>query len=206
MELSSLYLTPSKGRDESLLQTDKNKIWDPDDKQGPISSSLYSLLRTATVSNTNGDDDSDDRTNSDDSRTELDSHMNMPVVGRHYYIISETGKVADVKAFSPDHKTMQIPIVDAAVQYDSPYDTKSYILVIRKALHVPSMYHNLIPPFMLRKAGITVMDTPKIQASDPTIEDHSIFFSEIGLRIPLSLWGEFSYFPTSKPSLSDMTD
>ena len=50
------------------------------------------------------------------------------------------------------------------------------------------------------------MATPKIQATDPTIEDHSIFFSEIGLRIPLSLWRLLSYLPTSKPSLSDMTN
>ena len=38
-----------------------------------------------------------------------------------------------------------------------------------------------------------------------TVEDHSIFFPETGFRIPLSLWGVFSYFPTTKPSLTDMT-
>jgi hypothetical protein len=100
---------------------------------------------------------------------------------------------------------MRIKIVDAAVRYDSPYDTKSYILVIRNALYVPSMDNNQILPFMLRKAGITVNDTPKIQMQDSTVEDHSIFFPETEIRIPLSLWGVFSYFPTTKPSLTDMT-
>ena len=33
-----------------------------------------------------------------------------------------------------------------------------------------------------------------------TVDDHSICFPETGFRIPLSLWGMFSYFPTSKPT------
>jgi hypothetical protein len=71
--------------------------------------------------------------------------------------------------------------------------------VIRNALHVPSMKNNLLPPFVLREAGIRVRDTPEIQeVSDPTVDDHSIYFPETGFRIPLSLWGTFSYFSTSK--------
>ena len=61
------------------------------------------------------EDDNDSHESVSDSRTELDSHANMPVVGRNSYILSETGKVVDVKAFSPDFETMQIPIVDATV-------------------------------------------------------------------------------------------
>jgi hypothetical protein len=64
------------------------------------------------------------------SRTELDSHANMPVVGHNAYVISDTGKVADVSPFTPDYKSMQIKVVDAAVQYDCPYTGTSYILVL----------------------------------------------------------------------------
>ena len=35
-----------------------------------------------------------------ESRTELDSHANMPVVGKHAYIIAETGKKVDVSPFT----------------------------------------------------------------------------------------------------------
>ena len=138
------------------------------------------------------------------SRTELDSHANMPVVGRHAYIISDTGRVADVSPFTPDYASMQLRIVDAAVQYDCPYDGESYILVIRNTLHVPSMKNNLLPPFILREAGIKLNDTPKIQTDEPTIDEHSLFFPETGFRIPLSLWGTFSYFPTCKPTATMM--
>ena len=51
-----------------------------------------------------------------------------------------------------------------------------------------------------------VNDTPKIQLENPTVEDHSIYFQETGLRIPLQLLGVFSYFPTSKPTSEDMKD
>ena len=87
----------------------------------------------------------------EESRTELDSHANMPAVGMNAYVISDTGRVADVNPFTPDYKSMLIPIVDAV-----------YILVIRNALHVPSMKNNRLPPFVLREAGIRVKDTPKI--------------------------------------------
>ena len=34
--------------------------------------------------------------------TELDSHANMTVVGKHAYIIAETSKKVDVSPFKPD--------------------------------------------------------------------------------------------------------
>ena len=112
--------------------------------------------------------------------TDFDSHANMPVVGRNSFIISETGKRVDVSPFTPDYKPMVASIVDAAIQYDDPYDGQQYIFVIRNALHVPSMQNNLTPPFILREAGITVNDVPKIHIDDPTEDDHAIIFKETG--------------------------
>jgi hypothetical protein len=131
-------------------------------------------------------EESDDTTHGELSQTELDSHANMPVVGRHFYVISDTGEIADVSPlFTPDYSSMKIRVVDAAVQYDCEHTGASYILVIRNALHVPSMKHNLLPPFILRQAGMVVNEVPKIHVNEPTIEDHSISFPETGFRIPL---------------------
>ena len=66
------------------------------------------------------------------------------------------------------------------------------------------MDHNLLPPFILREAGLTVNDVPKIQVSVPSVEDHSIFIPSIDLRIPLSLWGIFSYFTTRMPTADEL--
>ena len=135
-----------------------------------------------------------------ESCTELDSHANMPVVGKHAYIIAETSKKVDVSLFTPDYQPLTVPLVDTTVRYDNPYNGKSYILVLQNELYVPLMDNNLIPPFMLREMGVTVNDVPKIHKEDPTVDDHTITFVEMGFRIPLSLWGIFSYFPTSKPT------
>jgi hypothetical protein len=165
---------------------------------------LYSLMSTMMVSAIDVSEEVND-TEEEESRTELDSHANIPVVGRNAYIISDMGRIADMNSFTPDYASMRISIVDAAVRYDCPYDGKTYIFVLQNALHLPSMKNNLIPPFVMREAGIRDNnDTPKIQTSDPTQEDHSVYFPDNDFRIPLSLWGVFSYFVTSKPSTEQM--
>lgn len=52
------------------------------------------------------------------SRTELDSHANMPVLGINCYVIAEVGKAATLQRYRPDYEPMDIPLVNEAVQYD----------------------------------------------------------------------------------------
>ena len=59
---------------------------------------------------------------------------------------------------------------------------------------------------MMREAGIKLRDVPKIQVDDPTEDDHAFVFLETGLRLPLSLWGTFSYFPTTKLTMKDLAE
>ena len=68
------------------------------------------------------------------------------------------------------------------------------------------MSNNIIPPLMIRKGCIVIKDKKKIQFNDPSVEDHSIYSPEEKSRIPLSLWGVFSYLPTSKPSVETLND
>jgi hypothetical protein len=164
---------------------------------------IYSLISTAMVSAVDASKQSDME---ESSRTKLDSHANMPVAGRNAYIISDTGRLADVNPFTPDYESMVMSIVDAAILCECPYDGQTCMLVLRNALHVPSLKNNLVPPFVMREAGIRANDTPKIQTSDPTKEDHSIHFPETNFRIPVSLWGVFSYFVTLKPTAKQMME
>ena len=90
------------------------------------------------------------------SRTELDSHANMPVIGRNAYILSKICETVDVTPFTPDYKPISVELVDAVLKYECPYCGEVKILKIRRGLHVPSMTHNLLPPFMLREAGIHI--------------------------------------------------
>ena len=93
-----------------------------------------------------------------ESTTEFDSHENMIVIGHQAMIINHTGHSVEANTFSSDVKSMsKVPIFDAVVSYDCPYSGKTYILVVRNSLYIASMKHNLIPPFILREAGLQVI-------------------------------------------------
>lgn len=127
----------------------------------------------------------------------------MLVVGKHALAFRQTGKFASVSAFTPDIKPIKLPIVDAAILYQCPFTGSEHILIIMNALHDPLMSNNLIAPFILRQAGIDARNTPKIQLLDPGEEDHALTIDST-LRIPLQLYGTFSYFPCSKPTLEQV--
>ena len=76
----------------------------------------------------------------------------------------------------------------------APQSGQAYLLVVRNALCVPFMEHNLIPPFILREAGLVLNDTPKVNCNVLSAEDHSLFDEETGLRIPFTLDGTLSRF------------
>ena len=51
------------------------------------------------------------------SRTELDSHANMAVMGKHCTIVGDSGKTAKVNAFSPECNILEnVKIVDVALK------------------------------------------------------------------------------------------
>ena len=76
----------------------------------------------------------------------------MVVVGKHYIIFDDTGKTCTVNVFSESiGKLDNVPIVDAAVAYDCPYQCKTFILLMRNALHILELEINLLPPFIVRE-------------------------------------------------------
>ena len=124
--------------------------------------------------------------------TQLDSHANVVLVAKNAAIINPTGKMADVWPCSEDLSKMEsVPTVDAAVAYDCPFSMETFILAMINVLYVKSMQYNLIPPFLMEEAGLTVNSRPKIHSKreDLTRESHCIVATEedIGwaLRIPI---------------------
>ena len=126
----------------------------------------------------------------------------MAVVGAQATVIQETGLFADVNAFSNEVSQLKrIPINDVVIAYDCPFRLQTYLLIIKNALHVPSMEHNLIPPFIMEEAGLEVDAKAKIHSKNLNVSNHSIFDPETTLRIPLNLRGIFSCFKSR--SLTD---
>ena len=112
----------------------------------------------------------------DNLGTECDSHADSPTVGKYAAIIRATGRRVSVKGFTDElGKAIIVPVVDAAVVYECELTGELILLIIRNALHIMSMTVNLIPPFMMRLAGLIVNECPKFLSPNPTIENHSIY-------------------------------
>ena len=141
------------------------------------------------------------------SRCELDSHANMIVLGTEAFYFESGKKFCHVSPYDRS-TTRTLPIKDGAVAYDCLYTGYTTILIFRNAIAVPGMKYNLIPPFILREAGVTVNEKAKIHCDDPSIKDHSISFEILSsnLRIPLLLNGTFSYFATRMPNVKELEE
>ena len=91
------------------------------------------------------------KTPSADPCSELDSHANMVVLSKRAFIFESSGRTCNVRPFSEELGIAKnVPIVDGAVAYDCPFSSKkSYIILFRNALSIPSTDSNLIPPFIM---------------------------------------------------------
>ena len=134
-----------------------------------------------------------------ESHTELDSCANMCVLGKHCYLLTEleTAQTVSVGAFSESTRGLNnVSIVDVMLAYDCERTNQVYLLVLRNVLYIESMDDNLIPPFILQEAGLTMNKRAKIhyQKGTMTEEDHTIQECETGLFITMQLRSIFSYF------------
>ena len=136
-----------------------------------------------------------DKYNKHDSTTELDTHANMSVVGSQSTVF-HTGSTTEVRALYDEvEKLESAPIVDYDLAYNCPKTLKTYLIIVKNYLHIPSMQQNLIPLFIMREAGLEVNDLPRIKIRDEaTRESHSIMITQVDLRIPIQLSDVLSYF------------
>ena len=110
------------------------------------------------------------------STTELDSHANMAVAGEGCTIIANSGQYANVTPFSADLPVMEkVEIGDVAIAYNNPITLVTYLLVMRNALLIPSMTHNLLPPFLIKEASLFLDETPKFQSTGLSLDNHTIY-------------------------------
>ena len=72
--------------------------------------------------------------------TELDIHINSPVVGQNSWIIDKTDKSITVKGFIYElGEIMKVPVVHMSIISDQHITGNSYVLVIRNTLHICTM-------------------------------------------------------------------
>ena len=125
----------------------------------------------------------------------------MIVAGSKCTVFDDTGRTCTVTSFSESVRRLEnMRIVDTVVAYDCPFKCKTYLLLMRNVLHIPELPLNLLRPLIMREAGILVDECPKLQSSNPSIKNHSMFMTEADVRIHFDLNGIFSSFETRKPT------
>ena len=141
------------------------------------------------------------------AKTRLDSHAITPVVGYNSYVWRDTGKTVNVNGFTKAlGQLSSVPIVDAMIVYECPYTGKSYLMMINNALYVGENPDNYISPFILREAGIEVDTTAKLHCKNPSIANHSMYFTEDDLRVHFNITGIVSYFMSRKPTPEEINE
>ena len=75
-------------------------------------------------------------TNAHETRTDLDSHADSPVVGRNARIIEDLNVKVKVTGFSKSLGSTTVPLVNAIVAYDDIYLGHTYLFKIHNALCV----------------------------------------------------------------------
>ena len=129
---------------------------------------------------------------SDLNRTELDSHAKMAVVGKHCIIFDDTDKTCTANAFSESAgKLDNVPIIDAVIAYNCPYQCKTFLLLLRNTLYIPELS--------------ALDECPKFQSPSPSVENHSIYLDTYDLYIPFRLLNTFSFFETRKPTEDELS-
>ena len=104
----------------------------------------------------------------DDSKSELDLHTNMIVLGNNCFVLEWYGKSFAVNPLNYCLESFKdVSIIDAAISYYCPYSPECYILIFQNALYLPDMKDNLLSPFIMREIGATVNDS----------KDHCIKFA-----------------------------
>ena len=137
-------------------------------------------------------------------RAEFDSHADTCGVNDTARVLSYTGKVVQVSAYSPTvMKLENIPIVSAALAYDDALTGETFIIIINQALYFGQHLENiLLNPNQFRVNGIQVEDAPKHLTQGNS--SHSIVFPEEKVTVPLTMHGCLSYFNVRTPTQNEI--
>ena len=96
------------------------------------------------------------------SKTELDTHADTCVVGKHCLITHEFDRLVSVTGYDPNQgKVKDLKIVSAVIAYDCHSTGEVIIIKINQAIHIKSMLHDFMCPMQIRMNDINAFDSLK---------------------------------------------
>ncbi len=105
---------------------------------------------------------------------ELDSHADTCVLGRDALILLNYDRPVIVEGYDPSLGTKTYATVSGALAYDDPLTGEVYHIVINQAIHIPHLDHHPLCPMQCRVNDVTIDETPKFLAHDPTDHTHAL--------------------------------
>ena len=148
------------------------------------------------VSGTNTGEKKRNRTQPVFGRCKLDSHADTIVAGSNCIILQYTGNECDVSTYRDDYESVSnVPIVNAATEWQSYHTDQTHILVFHGALWMGGhMDHSLANPNQLRHYGTKVQDNPVLDRALSIITENNDFCIELVMA------GTVVYADTFTPS------
>jgi hypothetical protein len=142
---------------------------------------------------------------------ELDTHADTTVLGKNCLLIQDFGKAVSVSGWNASAGSTECLIVSGVVAYDHPHMGVTYMLIWHHTIYLDTMDNHLICPMQCRVQGVTIHDTPKIFAKNPTNHSHAIVVLDPvdpknDLVIPLELVGVTSVFSVRTQTRQEFED
>ena len=109
--------------------------------------------------------------------TDLDSHADTCVVGKHALIVHRLDKKVNVTGFDPAQgKVKDLNLVSAALAYDCPVTGEAIILMVHQAVHVPTMDNDLVLcPMQMRMNDVELRKCPKFMEDQQCDKSHTLY-------------------------------
>jgi hypothetical protein len=125
---------------------------------------------------------------------ELDSHADTSILGRHALIILDYNRPVSIVGYDESLGTHVYQTVSGVVAYTDPKTGRTLHLVVNQAIHIPHLNHHLLCPMQCRVNDMTVDETPKFLAAQPTDHTHALTLTNpedplLPVILPLELRG-----------------
>ena len=132
----------------------------------------------------------------------------MCVLVRNALIFLDYDRPVVVKGYDPSLGTKSYATVSGALAYDNPLTGEVDHIVINQAIHIPHLEHHLLCPIQCRGNDVTVDETPKFLAHDPTDHMHGLTIKDPHnpaqmVTLPLALRGVASLINERAPTLDE---
>ena len=108
------------------------------------------------------------------TKIELDSHVDMCVVGDNCLVIHDHNRPIKVYDYDPKDGCRSAKTVGATVGYQDPQSRQKFILMVNQAICIDGLENHLLCPLHCYLNGMHISQVPMFLAESPSVTTHTI--------------------------------